>query len=79
MDKINLMTVHLARASNGNPVLSTATIMLFYVMFNLVEASIEMLIFGERFVHYLDPIFALIFMGYAAYTVCICAAINSRD
>ena len=79
MNKIFKMTLCLVRASSGNPVVATATIMLFFVMFNLVEASIETLIFGERFGHWLDPVFALMFIGYAAYAVYICAAVNRNN
>jgi hypothetical protein len=69
-------TFHLAAASGGNPVLSTITIMLFYICFNLVEAQIERLIFGERFEHMLDPIFGACFIAYAAYAVYYCAIFN---
>jgi hypothetical protein len=69
----------LARASKGNPVISTATVMLFYVMFNILEAGIEKLIFGERFEHWLDPAFQLAFMAYAAFSVYACAIHNSES
>ena len=67
----------LAVSSGGNPVLSVATIMLFFVFFNLFEASIEQLIWGERFHHILDPFFTIVFMGFAAYSVWACAEFNS--
>ena len=69
----------LARASNGNPVISTATVMLFFLMFNSLEAGIEELIFGERFHHWLDPVFQLLFMAYAAFSVFACAIHNSES
>lgn len=77
MNRLQSMTLALARASDGNPVLSTATVMLFFVMFNFVEAGIEAAIFGKRFEHFLDPVFALVFMAYAAYAVYWCAVFNS--
>lgn len=67
----------LAAASDGSPVMSTLTVMLFYVMFNLVEAQIEKVFFGERFEHWLDPIFGLAFISYSAYAVWACAKFNS--
>ena len=70
------MTLALAKASNGNPVISTATVMLFFVMFNMLEAGIEKLIFGERFEHWLDPFFMLAFIAYSAYAVWWCAVFN---
>ena len=76
MNKLQKMTYTLAKASNGNPVLSTATVMLFYVMFSIFECGIEKLIFGERFEHWLDPVFQLCFIAYAAYAVFWCAVFN---
>lgn len=67
----------LAASSKGNPVLSVATIMLFFVFFNMLEASIEQLIWGERFHHILDPFFTIVFMGFAAHSVWACAEFNS--
>jgi len=72
-------TMSLVRASSGNPVITTATILLFYVMFNTAEALIEKLIFGERFEHWLDPIFIMLFMCYSAYAVWWCAIFNTAE
>ena len=77
MDYIIRMTAALAKASNGNPVISTVTIMLFYVFFSLLEGMIETLIFGERFEHWLDPFFIMAFIAYSAYAVWMCAVYNS--
>ncbi len=76
MGRLRLATLSLAKASNGNPVISTATIMLFFVMFNLLEGQIERLIFGERFEHWLDPVFMCGFIAYSAYAVWMCDAYN---
>lgn len=76
MTQLQKMTLALAKASNGNPVISTATVMLFFVMFNMLEAVIEKLIFGERFEHWLDPFFMLAFIAYSAYAVWWCAVFN---
>jgi len=77
MNKLEKATLALARASNGNPVLSTLTVMLFFVMFNVLEATIEKLMFGERFEHWLDPFFMLAFIAYSAYSVWWCSIFNS--
>ena len=69
----------LVKASGGNPVLSTATVILFVVLFNIFCASIEFLIFGERFVHWLDPIFTALFITYAGYVVWICGKYNAAN
>lgn len=71
--KLANITITLIKACNLNPLLSTLTICLFYIMFDLVLASIEIIIFGERFVHVLDVVFQLMFIFYAAYSVYICA------
>ena len=71
------ITLILVRASNGNPLISTTTIMAFYIMFTFFEAGVETIIWGERFEHWLDPIFQLFFIGYAAYSVYFCAVHNS--
>ncbi|HUH57658.1 MAG TPA: hypothetical protein VL020_03990 [Pseudomonadales bacterium] len=69
----------LAESSNGSPITTTLVIMLFYIMFNVLEASIEKVIFGERFVHILDPVFGAMFIAYAGYAVMACAFFNSTD
>jgi succinate dehydrogenase/fumarate reductase cytochrome b subunit len=68
----------LAKSANGNPVITTVVIILFYLFFNILEAIIEKLIFGERFEHWLDPIFVAGFIAYAAYAVMTCAVFNSE-
>jgi hypothetical protein len=67
----------LAKAANGNPVVSTVTVMLFYLIFNTIEANIEALLFGERFEHWADVVFQLAFIAYAALSVCTCAIHNA--
>lgn len=67
----------LARSSDGNPIVSTITVILFYLMFNMVEASIERLIWGERFEHFLDPVFMAMFIAYAGYGVYCCGLHNT--
>ena len=77
MNIIQTATFTLAKACDGNPVITTVVIMLFYILFNLFEAQVERLIFGERFEHFLDLIFVLAFIAYAGYAVVICAIFNS--
>ncbi|WP_067514710.1 hypothetical protein [Endozoicomonas ascidiicola] len=73
MELFNKMTAALVRSADGNPVHTTLTVMLFFVMFSVLEATIEKLIFGERFEHWLDPIFICGFIGFASYMVWVCA------
>ena len=79
MNKLQKATFALAKASKGNPVISTATILLFFLMFNLLEAGIESLIFGERFEHWIDPFFIMAFISYSAYAVWWCAIFNGSE
>jgi hypothetical protein len=78
IDKLGESANVLAHSTEGNPVNSTLVVMLFWLMFCVFEAGLERLIFGERFEHWLDPLFALAFMGYAAYSVWFCALYNAR-
>ena len=68
----------LAGASNGSPITTTIVVLLFYLFFNLLEAMLEKLIYGERFEHWLDPIFITVFIAYSAYAVYACALHNSK-
>jgi len=79
MNKLEQAAFALAKASKGNPVISTVTILLFFLMFNLLEAGVERLIFGERFEHWIDPIFTIVFISYSAYAVWWCAIFNGSE
>lgn len=68
----------LAGASGGSPVTATVVVLLFYLFFNLLEATLEKLIFGDRVEHWLDPIFIAAFIAYAAYAVYACALHNAK-
>lgn len=67
-----------ADSSKGNPITSTLLVMLFFLMFNVFEAGVETVFFGDPFQHWLDPIFSLCFIAYAAFCVCACAVYNSK-
>ena len=77
MNKFQAATFRLAQACDGSPVSSTIVVMLFFIGFNRFEMSIETMIAGKPFHHFLDPVFALAFMAYAAYAVYYCAIFNS--
>ena len=66
----------LAGAAKGSPVTTTFTIFMFYVFFVIFEATVEKLIFGDRFEHWADPFFIFGFIAYSAYAVYACAAYN---
>lgn len=77
MKYIQMSSKYLAQSAQGNPVITTCVIMLFYLFFNLFEGMVEMLVFGERFEHWLDPLFIAGFIAYSANAVCACAEYNS--
>lgn len=68
----------LAESCEGNPVKTTLTTMLFFVMFTVAEAQIQRLIFGEYFQHWLEVVFVLAFIAYSAAAVWACAEFNSN-
>ena len=68
----------LAKASGGNPVISTITVMLFSLMVNVLEAKMEVLLFGDRFDHWGDPLLTVLGIAYSAYAVYWCAELNSK-
>lgn len=76
MKYLRRMALRIAVSADGNPVLASATVFLFWLAFNVVEAAVEKLIFGERFEHWLDPLFGLAFMAYAGWCVWICAEVQ---
>lgn len=78
MNSIEKSARVLATACNGNPIGTTVVLMLFFVMFNVIEANIETLIFGHRFEHWLDVVFQATLFCYAAYLVWVCAVINTE-
>lgn len=79
MNILHKSAMKLAAASDGNPIISTVTVILFFIFFNLFEAMVETLIFGERFEHWLDPLFISAFIAYAAYAVHACALHNNTE
>lgn len=78
MDKLRDATLILARSCNGNPLMTTGVVILFYLMTNALMATLETLLYGERFEHWLDPVLQVSAIAYSAYAVWGCALHNSR-
>ena len=76
MNIVDRITIKLVTATKGNPVDTVLLIFVFYVIFNLFEALLEKLIFGERFEHWGDVVFFIIFIAYCVYSVIWCASYN---
>lgn len=79
MKKLQYATLVLVKASDGNPVISVGVVILFFIMFNTFEGMIEILLFGERFEHWLDPLFMAAFIAYSGYSVMWCAAFKNIE
>lgn len=78
MNLIRKSAAVVAESAAGNPVFAVLVVILFYIMLNIVMSSVERLVFGERFEHYLDPLIGCIFIAYAAHVVYACAVFNSK-
>ena len=76
---IRKATVYLAFSCDKNPILTTIMISLAMIVFNMVEGTVETLIFGDRFEHWLDPLFMCIFIAWGAYATYICAVLKMLD
>lgn len=72
------LAVNLAVSTGGNPLTVTGTICLFYIMFSVLESTIEKLTYSEAFAHFLDPVFVVMFIIYTYYCIDICATWKSQ-
>ena len=78
MNQLQKSATILAASCDGSPIATTIVVCIYYIMFNVIEATIETLIWGSRFTHWLDVPFQLIAIIYSAYAVYYCAAYNSQ-
>lgn len=70
---VRVSAVAVAQSCDYCPIKSTGLVFIYFLLFSLFEAGIEQLIFGDRFLHWLDPLFSGVFIAYAACTVWVCA------
>lgn len=59
----------LLSASNYSTLRALATLFVFYIAFNYLEAGIETLIFGNSFYHWFDPLIKIMFIAYGLLVV----------
>ena len=78
-DRITEATLWLAISCDKNPILTTIMIFLAMLAFTMVEGTVETLIFGDRFEHWLDPLFMCVFIAWAAYATYICAVLKAHE
>ena len=79
MKFINKYTLMLVIGCDKSPLRSTAMIFAFYIFFSIIQSSVERLIFGEMFENWLEPIFTLIFMVWAACAAYLCGVIRVEE
>lgn len=77
MNAIHESAMTIARAAQGNPVLATFVVIMFALGIQVLEATVEQLVWGERFEHWLDVVVISGSIAYAAYVVYACALFNS--
>lgn len=71
--------ITLSVASRGNPVVAILTAGLSFLAFNTLEAEIETLLFGQRFLHLLGLAFLAAFIIYICEVIRCCAAYNEYN
>jgi len=67
----------IARSAGGNPVTATFVVILFVLGIQMVSVTVERLIWGERFEHWVDVVILVASIAYSAYVVYACALFNS--
>lgn len=77
MNVIHESAMAIARSASGNPITATLVVILFFLGIQMVSATIERLVWGERFEHWLDVVLMAASIAYAAYVVYACALHNS--
>ena len=66
----------LARACDGNALRAILVIFVLGIMAFFIEEAGMHLLWDGRFLHWLDPVFMLVFIGYALLTIWECAFYN---
>lgn len=69
----------IAIASKGNPVIAIVSVWLYWFAFNGLMAMVEYLVWGKPFLHWIDPLVALIFIAFAGRTGVACAHFNAKN
>jgi len=77
MNLIHESAMTVASAAQGNPVIATIVVIMFVLGIQMLEATVEQLIWGKRFEHWLDVVIISGSIAYAAYVVYACALFNS--
>lgn len=63
----------ITRATKGDTIISSLLLAFIFLAIQFLESTIEKLIWGEAFIHWLDPILIILMMIYWFAVICSCA------
>jgi hypothetical protein len=78
MNLIQIVSWTIVRACRGNPIITTLLVFFIFIMINMLEALLEVLIFGGRFEHWGDVVIWVTQFTYTGYLINLCSTFN-RD
>jgi hypothetical protein len=67
---------YLSASAKYNPVMALSLTWMSYLLFTIAEAQVETLIWGDRFEHWLDPVFLVLLALYQLAVIEVCAIMN---
>tara|TARA_R110000851_G_C12772284_1_gene534339 strand:+ start:285 stop:563 length:279 start_codon:yes stop_codon:yes gene_type:complete len=79
MKKLLLIAEGLINACGGSVLKSILVIFIFYFSINQLMATVEILVFGERFGHWGDIVLQIIFIAFALEVVYIAGIIKAIE
>lgn len=62
----------IANAAGYNPITASVLVFILFLWVNFIERTIEKLIFGKGFIHWLDPIILFSFMVFNILVIARC-------
>lgn len=72
MEYVTLWAKQLAQASGESPLTVMLAMFFIYTTFSSIEVMIERLLFGKSFLHWLDPLFLIIFLLFTLLSISYC-------
>lgn len=74
--KVLFSAVTIAKSAKFDPVISMIVVFLFYMLVWIAESTIEQVIWGERFPHFLDLFIVGFLIYYSGLVVYACSILN---
>lgn len=66
-------------ASKGNPTIAGLACIILFFLFNLAEGAIEIMVFGERFVHWFDVLWISLHIIFLIWVFNLCAQYQLQE